>query len=75
LFEPGSTLEVTIQGQDAANYPTFGHRKLVNRGVHRIFTGGQYHSSLTVPLNTSASIGRSDSNPGTLAAESSSKPK
>jgi len=51
LFEAGSTLQVTIQGQDAARYPAFGHRKLVNRGLHTIFTGGPYDSSLAVPLN------------------------
>lgn len=51
LFEAGSTLQVTIQGQDAARYPAFGHRKLVNRGLHTIFTAGPYDSSLAVPLN------------------------
>jgi predicted acyl esterase len=56
LFEPGSTLQVTVQGHDAAKYPAFGHGKLINRGMHTIFTGGQYDSSLTVPLNTSTSI-------------------
>jgi predicted acyl esterase len=51
LFEAGSTLQLTIQGQDAAGYPAFGHRKLVNRGLHTIFTGGLYDSFLAVPLN------------------------
>jgi predicted acyl esterase len=51
LFEAGSTLQLTIQGQDAARYPAFGHRKLVNHGFHTIFTGGPYDSSLAVPLN------------------------
>jgi uncharacterized protein len=53
LFEAGSTLQLTIQGQDAAKYPAFGHRKLVNRGWHTIFTGGPHDSCLTVPLNNS----------------------
>jgi uncharacterized protein len=53
LFEAGSTLQLTIQGQDAARYPAFGHRKLVNHGLHAIFTGGPYDSSLAVPLNRS----------------------
>jgi predicted acyl esterase len=53
LFEAGSTLQLTIQGQDAARYPAFGHRKLVNHGLHTIFTGGPYESSLAVPLNRS----------------------
>ncbi len=51
LFEAGSTLRLTIQGHDAARYPAFGHRKLVNRGWHTIFTGGSYDSYLVVPLN------------------------
>jgi predicted acyl esterase len=51
LFEAGSTLQLTIQGHDAARYPAFGHRQLVNRGTHAIFTGGPYDSCLVVPLN------------------------
>jgi predicted acyl esterase len=55
LFEAGSTLQLTIQGHDAARYPAFRHRKLVNRGWHTIFTGGPHDSQLTVPLNTVSS--------------------
>jgi uncharacterized protein len=51
LFEAGSTLQLTIQGHDAARYPAFRHRKLVNHGWHTIFTGGPYDSCLAVPLN------------------------
>jgi predicted acyl esterase len=51
LFEAGATLQLTIQGHDAAKYPAFRHSKLVNRGWHTIFTGGAHDSSLTVPLN------------------------
>jgi len=51
LFEAGSALQLAIQGHDAARYPAFGHRKLVNRGWHTIFTGGSYDSCLAVPLN------------------------
>jgi predicted acyl esterase len=54
LFEMGSTLQLTIQGHDAARYPGFAHRELVNRGRHTIFTGGPYDSCLTIPLNTYA---------------------
>lgn len=50
LFEAGSSLQLTIQGHDTAKNPAFGHRKLVNRGWHTIFTGGQYDSCLAVPL-------------------------
>ena len=51
LFEAGSALQLTIQGHDAARYPAFGHRQLVNHGWHTIFTGGPYDSCLVVPLN------------------------
>jgi uncharacterized protein len=49
LFEAGTTLQVTVMGHDAAKYPMFGHRRLVNRGRHTIHTGGPYDSCLTVP--------------------------
>ncbi len=51
LFEAESTLQLTILGHDAAEYPAFGHRKLVNRGWHTILTGEPYDSCLAVPLN------------------------
>jgi predicted acyl esterase len=51
LFEAGTTLQLIIQGHDAAKYPAFRHTRLVNRGWHTIFTGGSYDSCLTVPLN------------------------
>jgi predicted acyl esterase len=51
LFEPGSILQLTIQGHDAAKYPAFDHGKLLNRGLHTIFTGGSYDSRLIIPLN------------------------
>jgi predicted acyl esterase len=57
LFEPGSSLQLTIQGHDAARYPAFRHRKLVNRDWHTIFTGGPYDSYLVVPLNTTKVTG------------------
>jgi predicted acyl esterase len=50
LFEAGSSLQLTIQGHDTAKNPAFGHRKLVNRGWHTIFTGASYDSCLTVPV-------------------------
>lgn len=49
LFEAGTSLLLTIQGRDAARYPAFGHRKLVNHGWHTIFTGGPYDSCLVLP--------------------------
>jgi uncharacterized protein len=51
LFEAGTALQLTIQGHDAASYPAFGHRKLVNRGWHTVFTGGRFDSCIIVPLN------------------------
>ena len=57
LFEAGSTLRLTIQGQDAAKYPAFAHHRLVNSGWHTIFTGGPYDSCLTAPLNKSRAAG------------------
>jgi predicted acyl esterase len=50
LFEAGTTLQLTIQGHDAAKYPAFRHTDLVSRGLHAIFTGGPYDSRLTIPL-------------------------
>jgi len=50
LFESGTSLQLTIQGHDAAKYPVFRHTKLANRRWHTIFTGGRYDSCLTVPL-------------------------
>ena len=57
LFEAGSTLQIAIQGHDAAKYPAFGHRQLVNRGLHTIFTGGRFDSHLQ-SFQVSGRIGR-----------------
>jgi predicted acyl esterase len=48
FFEAGSTLKLIVQGQELLNYRGFGHDELVNRGVHRISTGGPYDSYLLV---------------------------
>jgi uncharacterized protein len=58
LFEAGSTLQISIQGHDAAKYPAFGHRRLVNHGLHSIFTGGRFDSHLVIPVNQSRSLHR-----------------
>ncbi len=50
LFEAGSRLDVLILGRDAAKYPAFRHRRLVNRGTHAIHCGGRRDSHLLVPL-------------------------
>jgi uncharacterized protein len=49
-FEPGSRLELSVQGKDAAKYPAFKHGKRVNRGMHMIHTGGRYDSHLLMPV-------------------------
>ena len=49
-FEAGSRLDVIVLGRDGAKYPAFKHAKLVNRGRHRIHTGGKFDSHLLVPL-------------------------
>ena len=56
LFEAGSSLQLTIQGRDAARYPAFGHRELVNRGLHTIFTGGTYDSFRPMPKRSKSSV-------------------
>jgi hypothetical protein len=49
-FERASRLQVTILGRDAARYPAFRHRHLVNRGRHVIHCGGRFDSYLFMPL-------------------------
>ena len=49
-FEAGSRLEVTVQGRDAAKYPAFKHRDLVNRGIHSLHCGASYDAHLLVPV-------------------------
>ncbi len=56
VFEAGTALQLTIQGRDAARYPAFRHRKLVNRGLHTLFAGGPYDSHLAIPLNGSEAV-------------------
>jgi predicted acyl esterase len=50
LFEAGSSLRLVVQGHELRDYPSFGHTDTVNRGRHRLFTGGRYDSFLAVPL-------------------------
>jgi len=49
-FEPASRLQITILGRDAARYPAFRHRHLINRGRHVIHCGGRFDSHLLMPL-------------------------
>jgi putative CocE/NonD family hydrolase len=50
MFEAGSSLRLVVQGHELRGYPSFGHSDLVNGGRHRIFTGGPYDASLTMPV-------------------------
>ncbi len=49
LFEAKSGLRLEISGHEPMEYPTLEHGALVNRGAHRIFTGGEHASYLVVP--------------------------
>ncbi len=55
-FEAGETLRLLIQGRDICTYPKpllyARHEDTVNRGVHRIHTGGATGSYLLVPVVT-----------------------
>lgn len=50
LFEEGSFLRVEIMGHEPLVYPAFKHGRPVNKGFHRIHTGGRYDSKLSVPI-------------------------
>lgn len=53
LFEAGETLRLVIQGRDIHRYdvgPAQAHEDSVNRGRHRIHTGGRYDSHLLLPV-------------------------
>jgi predicted acyl esterase len=49
MFEAGSSLRLVVQGHELRDYPALGHSDLVNRGRHRLFTGGRYDAFLTMP--------------------------
>jgi uncharacterized protein len=49
-FEAASRLDVVILGRDAARYPAFRHRHLINCGRHKIHCGGRFDSQLLLPL-------------------------
>jgi predicted acyl esterase len=54
LFEPGERLRLVIQGSDIYSYPyerhSNQHTDTVNRGLHIIYTGGNYDSHLLIPV-------------------------
>jgi predicted acyl esterase len=53
LFEAGETLRLVVQGRDLHRYdigPAQAHEQSVNRGRHRIHTGGAFDSHLLLPV-------------------------
>ncbi len=50
LFRKGETLGLVIQGKDILAHPMMKYTRLVNKGVHAIYTGGKYDSHLLIPL-------------------------
>jgi predicted acyl esterase len=53
LFEAGEALRLVVQGRDLHRYdigPAQAHEQSVNRGRHRIHTGGVCDSHLLLPV-------------------------
>jgi uncharacterized protein len=50
MFERGTFLQLVIMGQEPVEYNTFKHENDVNRGFHRVYTGGRYDSCLLIPI-------------------------
>jgi uncharacterized protein len=67
LFEAGTSLQLCVLGHDAAKYPAFGHRRLVNRGLHTLHSGGPFDSHLILPLNVPIGGGPPSLGPGRIA--------
>ena len=59
-FEAGSRLRLLIKGRDIYNYPKpmlyMHHEDSVNRGMHRIRTGGDAPSYLLVPVTSKVQV-------------------
>ncbi|MFC1958233.1 CocE/NonD family hydrolase [Chloroflexota bacterium] len=49
LFHKGETLRLTIQGKDTMAYGRVGYPRLINKGIHTVYTGGKYDSYLLIP--------------------------
>jgi uncharacterized protein len=52
LFEAGSSLVLTVRGQDIIENRNSQHKELMNSGRHIIFTGGDNESYLLLPMQT-----------------------
>ncbi len=50
VFEAGSRLQLVIQGEDVVPDRVMVHGSSVNRGVHRVYTGGGTASQLLIPV-------------------------
>jgi predicted acyl esterase len=50
LFHKGDTMRLTIQGKDTIAYGKVKYERLINKGVHTIYTGGKYDSYLLIPV-------------------------
>lgn len=50
LFEAGCSIRLIVQGRELRDYPAFGHDRTVNRGWHRLFTGGRHAAFLSLPV-------------------------
>lgn len=50
LFEKRSFLRLEVMGHEPLHYASFRHGRPVNKGYHRIYTGGKYDSSLFAPV-------------------------
>jgi uncharacterized protein len=54
LFEKDSYIQLVIMGREPIEYNTFKHETAVNKGFHRVYTGGNYDTWLLIPkANTS----------------------
>jgi predicted acyl esterase len=49
LFERGEKLQVIVSGNDVYRFPPWTHTQTLNRGEHKIYTGGKYDSHLLIP--------------------------
>ncbi|MFC1891297.1 CocE/NonD family hydrolase, partial [Thermodesulfobacteriota bacterium] len=50
IFRKGEILKLTVQGRDMITHPQTKYTRLVNNGIHSIYTGGEYDSHLLIPL-------------------------
>ncbi|MDP4245233.1 MAG: CocE/NonD family hydrolase [Bacteroidota bacterium] len=49
FFEKGSALQLIVMGQEPIEYNTLKHENRMNRGFHRVYSGGRFASYLLIP--------------------------